>query len=66
MRSSTFFENFFEILFASVAGPSWFTQHNTLCVQHSPTGMPTIRSNSNNRRQWRIKGVAVGAAASKT
>ena len=24
------------------------------------------RSNSNNRRQWRIKGVAVGAAASKT
>ena len=27
---------------------------------------PTIRSNSNNRRQWRIKGVAVGAAASKT
>ena len=27
---------------------------------------PTIRGNSNNRRQWRIKGVAVGAAASKT
>ena len=25
-----------------------------------------IRSNSNNHRQWRIKGVAVGAAASKT
>ena len=30
-------------------------------VSFSPT-----RSNSNNRRQWRIKGVAVGAAASKT
>ena len=28
-------------------------------------GSPT-RSNSNNRRQWRIKGVAVGAAVSKT
>ena len=27
---------------------------------------PPTRSNSNNRRQWRIKGVAVGAAASKT
>ena len=28
-------------------------------------GSPT-RGNSNNRRQWRIEGVAVGAAASKT
>ena len=25
-----------------------------------------LLGNSNNRRQWRIKGVAVGAAASKT
>ena len=33
--------------------------------QEHKLGSPT-RSNSNNRRQWRIKGVAVGAAASKT
>ena len=36
----------------------------------SPSMLPIApspdRSNSNNRRQWRIKGVAVGAAASKT